>query len=325
MTIKQINIWQKKSRRCILLLLLISMFVVPSMAQNNYRFSQYMHNELSVNPAYAGTSNALLGNLIYRNQWMGIDGQPTTQILSLQSPIANKKVGLGLLIFNESIGIQKDLGVYLNYAYHLRFRRSRLSLGLRAGITNKTINWNDISTGSQNQNGIADPIFPVEKQTFMVPNFGFGAYYYAEQFYIGLSIPRILANELPLTNEMSDLFTVSGAQIHTYVTAGYVFHLKNEAAIKPSLMFKQVSNAPSQLSILLNVYFANELNFGLGVHLKDSYIFMLGYGLTESLKLSYSYDFTTSDLAFYSPTTHEFVLSYIIPSKNDWVLSPRYF
>ncbi|MCF8372057.1 MAG: type IX secretion system membrane protein PorP/SprF [Bacteroidales bacterium] len=311
--------------RTFFLALLFVVFGFSSMAQNSYRFSQYMFNELSVNPAYAGSKNAIMSNMVYRNQWMNIEGQPTTQIVSVQAPVSSKKIGLGALLYNEELGIQNDFGCFLSYAYHIRFPKSYLSFGIQAGLINKNVNWNKIRTASEIEFNETDPVFPQADVNFWMPNMGFGAYYYSDQLYFGLSIPRIFANELPVDNSVADMFSMSGAQIHTYLTAGYVFFLKGGVAFKPSVMIKRVKNAPNQFDFNTNVFLNNGLNFGLGIHLKDSYVFMLGYSLSESLVLSYSFDLTSSDLAFNRPTTHEIVLSYMFHSKSGHILSPRYF
>jgi type IX secretion system PorP/SprF family membrane protein len=284
-----------------------------------------MFNELSVNPAYAGTKKAIVSNLVYRTQWMNIEGQPTTQILSIHSPIIGKKIGLGALLYNESLGIQNDFGCYLSYAYHISFYQSHLSLGLQAGITNKNVDWNKIITISEIQYNETDPAFPIENVSFIMPNMGFGAYYYSDLFYLGVSIPRIFTSELPIDNEPSELFSISSAQIHSYMSSGYVFMLKNGVAIKPSVLLKRVKNAPNQVDLNANVFFNSGINFGLGIHFKDSYVFMLGYNLSERLMFSYSFDLTTSNLAYSKPITHELVLNYMIHSRSDHILSPRYF
>lgn len=313
------------SSRIILFLLLCGGSAVQTGAQNTYRFSQYMFNELSVNPAYSGTKNAVVSNLVYRNQWMNTEGRPTTQILSVHSPVAGKKIGLGALLYKENLGIQNDFGCFLSYAYHIRFTASFLSLGLQAGLINKNVNWNKIVTISEKIYYETDPAFPQENVNFWMPNLGFGAYYYSEQFYVGLSAPRLFTNELPVDNEASDLFSMSSAQIHSYFTAGYVFLLKNGVALKPSLMIKRVKNAPIQFDLNTNIFLSHGFNFGVGFHLKDSYVFMVGYSLSESLVFSYSFDLTSSNFAYNNPSTHEFVLSYMIHSKSDHILSPRYF
>ena len=121
-----IQFYKKQSwpEKIVLMIVFAWILVVPAQSQNQYRFSQFMFNELSINPAYAGTQNGFLTNLIYRNQWMNIEGQPTTQILSMQAPVANKKVGLGGILYKESIGIQNDIGGFVSYAYHVRFGAS---------------------------------------------------------------------------------------------------------------------------------------------------------------------------------------------------------
>ncbi len=307
----------------VVLLFLIVPLLVQS--QNTYRFSQYMFNELSVNPAYAGTKNGFNANLIYRTQWLNIEGQPTTQIVSLQTPVRNKKIGLGALLYKEDIGIQSDLGIYFSYSYQIRFPNSHLAFGINAGLIDKQINWNEIRTASEVNTGEIDPAFPEERVDFWMPNFGFGTYFYSEQFYIGLSAPRILDNEMPVDNDVADLFALTTAQIHVFFTSGYVFHLKNGIVLKPSIMLKRVKQAPNQLDVNLNCFLLNGLNFGAGLHLKDSYVLMLGYNLGENLVLSYSFDLTSTNLSYYNPTTHEIVLSYMVHSKSDRIMSPRYF
>jgi len=66
-------------------------------AQQDAQYTQYMYNTLVVNPAYAGSRGLLSLNGLHRSQWIGVDGAPTTQTLSLHSPVG-KKVGLVVMV-----------------------------------------------------------------------------------------------------------------------------------------------------------------------------------------------------------------------------------
>lgn len=305
---------------CLLFLFLILIPAKKTIAQNGMRFSQYMNNELSFNPAYAGTKKYLLANFVYRSQWSNFEGAPSTSYLSLNGPFQGKNVGLGGMVYRERIGIQEDLSASLAYDYHIHFWRSSLSLGLQAGIQNKVVRWGEISLIDPN-----DATFPTITMNYWVPLFGFGAYYYSTNYYIGFSAPQILNNYLPGEQTPEEIFMLDMSKVHYYLAAGYIFKFKNKMTFKPSFLYKSVKNTPKQIDIDLMTFFPFGLSAGLGIHSGDSYVFFLGYVLNQNLEMYYSYDITYNELSYARPVTNEFSLVYKFASRYERVLSPRYF
>ncbi|MBL0343396.1 MAG: PorP/SprF family type IX secretion system membrane protein [Bacteroidetes bacterium] len=93
-----------KLLKCVILSAITLVFAQQgAKAQFEPQFTQYMFNEMFINPAYAGSREQISATMVYRNQWVGLEGAPKTQTASIHGPLMNKKLGLGLTIMNESI------------------------------------------------------------------------------------------------------------------------------------------------------------------------------------------------------------------------------
>jgi len=165
-------------------------------AQQDPMFTHYMYNTLSINPAYAGSRDALSITALHRSQWVGFDGSPTTQTITMHSPIANKNIGLGLTVVNDKIGPVNNTSLAGQFAYIMQLnRKSKLSLGLSGGVNILQADLNSLSLDQQN-----DPTFQTNLTNRVTPNFGFGAYYSRERFYIGVSTPNLIQNQYSTIN-----------------------------------------------------------------------------------------------------------------------------
>src|SRR2546430_5631376 len=80
-------------------------------AQYDPMFTQYMFNEMYINPAYAGSHENIAAAALYRNQWSGLEGAPITQTFSIHAPISKQKIGIGLNILHEEIGVTHRLAL----------------------------------------------------------------------------------------------------------------------------------------------------------------------------------------------------------------------
>ena len=127
----------------------VSLFMLmawQSFAQQDPQFTQYMFNTLYYNPGYAGVEGVTKLTAIHRSQWLGYQpttgggGAPTTQIISLTTPIFKLNSGAGLYVVNDRLGPQTNQEVQASYAYHLGIKDGKLSLGVRAGVFSQTIN-----------------------------------------------------------------------------------------------------------------------------------------------------------------------------------------
>jgi type IX secretion system PorP/SprF family membrane protein len=312
----------KMSGKNIFKLVLISMALIPSVsnAQFEPQFTQYMFNEMFINPAYAGSREQISSTLVYRNQWVGIDGAPKTQTASINGPMLNKKLGLGLTVMNESIGVTKQFAVYGNYAYRMQVGEGALAMGIQGGFINHQENLSEVITNEEN-----DSEFLFNTPKVILPNAGFGVYYNTDRFYAGLSIPRTLRNKVS-GNGTGDVITdFDFSTWHYYLAAGYVFPVSDHIKLKPTVMLKAVEAAPLIGDITLNALFKDVFWLGAAVRTKDSFAGMLTIQATPNLRIGYSYDYTTTDLNNYNSGTHEINVGYDFSLEKKRIVTPRYF
>ena len=107
-----------------------------ALAQQEVMVSQYMFNQLFLNPAYAGSHPYMSSSLLHRAQWLRVDGAPQTSMMAVDAPLMKGKMGAGLSIVHDRIGVSRDLDIAGHYAYHIRVSEgSKLAFGLRAGLS----------------------------------------------------------------------------------------------------------------------------------------------------------------------------------------------
>src|SRR6185436_853653 len=221
-------------------------------AQYEPQFTQYMNNEQFINPAYAGTRGNLAATMLYRYQWVGIEGSPRTATFGIHSPLMYNKIGVGLCIMNDKRGVTSQTGVFANYAYHLQATENgTLSFGLQAGLINVKENLLKLVTIEEN-----DPEFSNNIPNKVMPNFGYGMYYHTKKFYAGFSIPRFLENKVdPLSLKGYNKMNLHNW--HYYLYSAYVFDQNEDVKFKPSVMIKAVQGAPVETDVTLNLLFKN--------------------------------------------------------------------
>ncbi len=283
-------------------------------AQQEPQFTQFMYDRLSVNPAFAGTQDAICATLLGRQQWSGFAGQPNTALLNINGPIESIKSGVGLSVYVDELGPLSSTAVRLSYAYHLKLSGStKLSLGAAVGLMNSTINPNniayDFSTDGVNQGigtGVGDQLIPQFRETASAFDASFGAYVYNPKYYVGLSAIHLPAGNL-------DPLNVRLAR-HYYLMAGYNFDVTPQLVVTPHVMAK-TDLASTQLDANVTVMYENTFWVGMTYRLEDAVAPMAGYQYQmpngkSTLRIGYSYDFTTSELNNYSSGSHELMLSF---------------
>ncbi len=306
---------------CLLALLILNGGVVK--AQYDAMFSQYMFNEMFINPAYAGSKEAMSATVLHRQQWLNFPGRPVTTSFSLHGPLMGQKMGLGLSVLNEKIGVLNRNLIYANYAYRIKTSdKGRLAFGLMAGIHNQVNRFADLKTTDAGDVQVSQ-----NSPSTIAPNFGSGIYYNTDKFYAGFSIPRMVDDRVTFDavgNPIENI-KVDFTRFHYYFTLGYVFTLGESLKLKPQAMVKAVQNAPIQYDINANFLIANRIWAGLGYRSNSSAIGLLGAQITPQLMASYSYDYGLNAIQKYSQGSHELAISYLFAYKGRRVISPRYF
>jgi type IX secretion system PorP/SprF family membrane protein len=287
-----------------------------ALAQQDPMFTQYMFNMLAVNPGYAGSHGAINVTGMYRNQWVGIDGAPTTQTFFAHSPFMTRKVGAGLSVINDKIGPIRQTMLYLDYSYTVKIKgNSKLAMGLKAGMNILKTSFGDMSIADAGDLSFTD--IPISPQ----PNFGFGLYYYSDNYYAGISVPKLIKNKIEDDLDYSKLTL----QQHFFIIGGYVFTINDKLKFKPTTLIKMTGGAPVSFDLTASVLYKEKLWFGAGHRFGDSFFMLMQVQFTNQIKFGYSFDQTISKLSRYNAGSHEIMLSYDFVFKKDKIISPRYF
>jgi len=296
------------------------------LAQQDAQYTQYMFNTMSVNPAYAGSRGQLSIAALYRSQWVGLDGAPTSQTLNIQSPIRNSKLGYGVSIVNDEIGdgvVQETyFDAVLSYTIDVSLE-GKLSFGLKAGGNLLNLDFNQL------RNFDAEPVNSENIENRFSPNIGVGIYYHTNKFYAGLSAPNLFQTEY-FDNSQQDANNVqflSKERINFYFITGYVFDLNGNLKFKPALLTKVVGGAPLQLDVSANFMFNDRFTFGAAYRWDAAVSAMAGFQISDQFMLGLAYDRETTALGGtqFNDGSFEVFLSFELLRSFQKLVSPRFF
>ena len=300
----------------VFVIILILFVASPGYSQQLPQFTQYMYNTISINPAYAGSRDGLSTVGLHRSQWADLEGAPTTQTLSIHSPLSNDKVGLGLSIINDNAGYENYTYAYGDFSYRLDLSADvTLRLGLKAGMS-----YYSLEDELLNDPTIANDPFFQDQFNRWTPNFGLGFYLSAQNWYIGGSAPKIINND---NNEASEYMALE--QVHYYLTGGYVFDLSSSVKLRPSTLFKATTGAPLSVDISATTIFNEKFYLGANYRIDDAIGGFLDVQLFDGFRAGYAYEYPISDISPYTSGSHEILLIYELRFKNTRYKSPRFF
>ncbi|MFB9056579.1 type IX secretion system membrane protein PorP/SprF [Mariniflexile ostreae] len=288
-------------------------------AQQLPQFTQYMYNTISINPAYAGSRDALSIVGLHRSQWVGFRGGPITQTLSIHTPVRNKRIGLGLSFIEDDLGPQNFSYLYGDFSYTIPVGAdSKLAFGLKGGFTSFSFD-TDFRLNPDNIND--EMIYGIEDR--WSPNIGAGVYWHSDIWYLSLSAPRILNNDYNKTKEYEALERIS-----YYFTGGYVFNFNDKLKFKPAFMAKATNGAPIALDLTANFLFNEKFWLGGSYRMNKKTAAIGGiidFQVSRQLRIGYAYEKPISDIARYTTGTHEVLLMYEFKFLSSKLKSPRYF
>ncbi|ULC58108.1 type IX secretion system membrane protein PorP/SprF [Flaviramulus sp. BrNp1-15] len=288
-------------------------------AQQLPQFTQYMYNTISVNPAYAGSREALSIVGLHRSQWVGFKGGPITQTLSIHTPLRNDRIGLGLSFIEDDLGPQNFTYVYGDFSYAIPTgTNGKLAFGLKAGFTQFSFD-TDFRLDPDNQND--QLIYGTEDR--WTPNLGAGIYWSTDRIYAGLSTPRILNND---TSNNSDFEALE--RISYYFTLGGVIDLSKSIKFKPAGLIKATNGAPVSYDLTANFLFNEKFWLGGSYRINEQTAAIGGivdFQISRQLRIGYAYEKPISEIADYTTGTHEILLIYEFKFLSSKLKSPRYF
>lgn len=287
-----------------------------STAQEEKHFTQFSFNKIVFNPGYAGNADAMTFTAMYRNQWTTIEGAPVTINLNAHTPIQDSRAGVGLSIVSDQIGIFQRLQVDASYSYKLPVSQSStLSIGLSAGLDVSAIQWQDADSFDA-----GDSAIPTANGSVTRPNFGVGFFLSGEQYFVGLSAPRILRSPLFLEEE-GDLL---GKRPY-YLMSGLVIPVNKTVQLKPAALVSLIPNAPFEVDFSLSALFVERLWVGGAYRLGDSFGGMIQYEISNQFQIGASFDFTLSEFRRFNGETMEFMMRYFMSYTDSEVRNIRYF
>jgi type IX secretion system PorP/SprF family membrane protein len=301
-----------KSRLLLFLLILVG---ISSQAQQDAQFTQYMYNTINVNPAYAGSRGVTSIFGMHRTQWVGIEGAPQTNSFSVNTPLGESKVGLGLSVVSDKIGPTVDNNLAADFSYTIQTSDTyKLAFGLKAGGSFFNL---DVSRLDPN-----NPIDPsLTNYNKFNPQLGAGLYLHSEKTYVGVSVPNFLQTNRYNDNDVA----IYSPKMTYYFIAGHVFDLSPSVQCKPALLTKLVNGAPLQVDLSGNFLIMDKFTLGVAYRWDAAVSGLAGFQVSESLFIGYGYDYETTQLQKYNSGSHEVFLRYELFSNYNTIVSPRFF
>lgn len=291
-------------------------FCGATLAQQQATFAQYMFNGLAINPAYAGSHDALSASLLTRFQNVGLQGAPTTQTFAVHSPLVNQRMAVGFMVVHDKIGVIGQTGINGIYAYRIPMsHNATLSFGLQAGVGMYNAQYSRLDVVNTSDILFANDV----RQTR--PNFGAGIFYSRPNWYVGFSMPHMVNNVF-----------ARGANLNTIkqstpmiLTGGYVYTINQMLKIKPNFLFKMVDDRPVELDLNANVLFDEVVWFGLSYKFSNAITMLTELQVTDQLRFGYSYSVTTGPIKTAELGSHEILLNYRFKFNMKGIVTPRYF
>lgn len=299
-----------------ILLFVLMLTGVVSYAQQDAQFTQYMYNTINVNPGYAGSRGVMSIFGLHRTQWVGLDGAPTTNAFSLNTPINNSNVGIGVSFINDKIGPTNENNISVDVSYTVPMNEDyKLSFGLKASGNLFNLNSADLNPQDPGDDHLQDV------SNKFTPGIGAGVYLHGDKFYAGISVPNFIRTE----NYNDNDYSVRQREINYYFITGYVFDITPDLKFKPALLSKVVTGAPLQVDVSGNFLLYEKLTLGVAYRWSAAVSAMAGFQITDGLFIGYGYDHETTNLRRYNSGSHEIFLRFELFRNHDRITTPRFF
>ncbi|QGY43691.1 type IX secretion system membrane protein PorP/SprF [Maribellus comscasis] len=312
----------RRNSRKIITILIVILLTLKGFSQQDPILTQYMFNMQTINPAYAGMWEKIGFSSLVRKQWAGIEKSPLTEIISFHSPLKNEFVGVGLNVMNDRFGKENRLSIFADYSYEISLTpQTRLRFGLKFGFMNYK---NPLTQYQLYPDNEYDEAFAEDVDLKFLPNFGFGAFLYDENYYINFSIPKLVENDFRTNiNNYS-----TQAEVRTfYVGGGYVFRLRtlNNLIFKPTLLVRATWNNPLQFDIGANFMLMEKLWIGGMFRSGDAVCVTSQWIFNNNLRLGFGIDVTYTEIYPYQFGTYEFSIGYDIDFYGRSYVRAKYF
>ncbi len=291
------------------------------MGQQENQFTQYTFNQAIINPAYIGSTGYINMQISNRNQWLGFPGAPKSNALTIGYPLKYFNAAIGITALQDNVGPLRNTILTFAYAHSIKITDEiKLSMGLNAGTNHYSANLDLLHTNDNDDAVLRHG--SVQRTSF---TFGSGVFMHATNWYVGLSIPKIITHKISFGNDGIDTYNLK-EQNHIYLISGYIFDFNNgKVKLKPSMCVKKVMNVKPTIDIILATSFNNKLALGAGLRNPETFFSFFQVAVGKYLNVGYAYDFSGSRIKNFSNGSHEIILDLRLNRDATKIHSPRFF
>ena len=327
-------------KRFLYLLIFITTAIQFSFAQQKPQYTQYVFNNLLLNPAVSGIENYTDVKAGYRAQWTGLQGAPVTSYLTVSAPLGNDFLqgdatafpaegginpssrlytqnymaaephhGIGFMVVTDQAGPITQTNLDATYAYHLGLSAGlNLSVGVQAGVSHISLNTSQITLETP-----LDPAITNGNNSQWKPDLGVGVWMYASDYYVGASAQQILPQNLYFST--NNAYNQSKTVPQYFITGGVKVFLTDDVTFLPSFLVKVINPTPFTFDLNGKVSFQDKFWIGGSYRRGDSFGVLAGINISSFINIGYSYDITTSALNTVSNGTHEIVIGLLLNNR----------
>jgi type IX secretion system PorP/SprF family membrane protein len=306
----------------IYLILSVIWLLMPAITKGQQQpmVSQYMFNGLFINPAYAGSHRFINSSMHHRSQWVGFEGAPVTSIVAIDGLLPDKMNALGAIISHDKIGVTSETEILLNYAFHVQIdRNQRLSFGIRGGTSFYSANLHSLRTWDP-----GDQAFINDMRTQIFPKAGFGAYYYSNKYFAGISIPTLFVYD----SKRDFSFDVTRSSMyhrHYFVTGGFIHKINEDIKVRPTVLVKYLPEAAPQADLNLSFLMYDTFWAGMSYRTNESVVALFEFHTNFGIRIGYSFDYNFTRIRHFSYGSHELLVGFEFGKANSNLKTPRYF
>ncbi len=288
---------------------------ISAFSQQDPLYNLYLFNQAMINPAYNGTYNLTSVTAITRAQWTGIEGAPVTNMINASTSFRNERLGAGMLVVNDKLGVNSNFEAQAAFSYKLKFTHSQLAFGLQGGVVNYKYNYDALHLET------TDPVLTQNHMpNFTKPTIGAGVFFRDEKYYVGLSMTRMLNVDVA-----DGVVTSTRYKQHIYLSGGYVISKFESVKIKPSALIRMVAGGPTTVDANVSVLFLETLWAGVSVRNFQAFGLNAQFTIKNKFRFGYAYELPTNSLYGTAKGTHELMVSLDLELGDGQFALRRYF
>lgn len=281
---------------------------LPSFAQQQFTYTQYIDNLAPINPAWTNTRQVSELNFLARQQWVNVDGAPRTFMANGFFLLKDIGGSIGFNSMADRVGPESLTEFNLFFAKSVQLQNDLyLSTALNGGFRNYNILYSSLLTD--------DPL--LSNADVRDNRFNVGAAimaYVPGKFYAGISIPRI-----NLGNAKGKLSDVGYFRNFYFANLGYSANLSDDFRFDVASVLAYTSNVPLQVDLSSKIWIKETLGLGFNYRSNNELALLTSYRLGQfNLGYSYSFVFGNKRVAGFQNATHEITLGIRFGnSEND--------